>query len=113
MAAARNLAVQMGITDRTLHRIRNGIGTGKRLGPSGHQAYTYGITTWARFRVEDMLHLAGADFYDVYPEFQHERDVVLEPECWCPSCREVVTPMDGVCLWCDEVLTKPQLEDAA
>jgi hypothetical protein len=103
------LAQRLGTTDRSLHRIRHGIACGKRDGA----AFTFHVDTWGRYRIEDMLHRAGADFYDVYPGFAHERDVVLEPESWCPTCREVVTPMDGVCLWCDEVLTKPQLEDAA
>lgn len=109
IGACARLAQRLGTTDRSLHRIRHGIACGKKDG----QSFTFTVDTWGRFRIEDMLHRAGADFYDVYPEFAHERDVELEPDAWCEGCRDVVTPVNGICLWCDGVVSKPQFEDAA
>ena len=84
----------MGWTDgrgpRTLYRFR-----------SGEQ------TIISRAWVEDSLHHAGVLFHDVYPDLVE--DIVLEPDAWCPECRETVTPSDGRCLWCD-TLVAAQLE---
>jgi hypothetical protein len=49
--------------------------------------------------VEDALFTAGVDFYEMYPQFAHERDIELEPAAWCPNCRSHVTPIQGECPW--------------
>jgi hypothetical protein len=84
------LAYRLGIEDRTLWRYLNGWDSVARP-----------TRTLPRHPVEDMLHRAGEDFYAVYPQYAHERDIELEPDVWCAMCKQVTTPLDGVCLWCD------------
>ena len=111
-----DLARRMGIQPRTLLRIRNGEQTGKlTVAPNVRKPVLIRTNMWARYRVEDMLERAGADFFDVYPQFRHEVEFELEPDCWCEECRDVTTPIGGVCPWCDQMVSKPQagLEEAA
>lgn len=70
-------------------------------------------TEWFRRAVvEDALHMAGVDFYGMYPEFAHETNIPLEPAVWCPHCRSEVTPILGECPW-DGWRLYPALEAAA
>lgn len=39
----------------------------------------------------------GIRIDELYPEL----DVDLEPEAWCAACGEQVTPVQGVCPWCE------------
>lgn len=80
-----------------------------RLGIEAHTLWWYlngnagtESRTLLRCSVEDMLHRAGEDFDTVYPEYQYERDVALEPEVWCARCQEITTPLEGRCLWCEQ-----------
>lgn len=49
--------------------------------------------------VEEALLAADVDPGEVYPELAV--DVAVEPDAYCGMCREDVTPIDGVCPWCD------------
>lgn len=49
--------------------------------------------------IEDALHHAGVDFYDVYPDL--EPDVTSLRDGYCLACRDDVTTADGRCPWCD------------
>ena len=84
------LAHRLGIEPRTLWRYLH------RLDGSDQPTATI-----SRYAVEDMLTRAGEDFYALYPEYEHERDVELEPDGWCPHCQELTTPVEGKCLWCE------------
>lgn len=88
--AHQTLAFRLGVDPRTMHRYLRALDGGD------HPA-----TTLSRDSVEDMLHRAGEDFYAVYPDYLHERDIELEPDQWCPWCQQTTTPMGGICLWCD------------
>jgi hypothetical protein len=56
---------------------------------------------FARSVVENACHHYDPHlFYRLYPELEHERDVMLEPDAWCPFCAQWVTPVDGLCPWC-------------
>lgn len=54
----------------------------------------------SRTEVEDAFHLAGIDLGEVYPEYDLSH-IVLEPERYCPKCRETTTPIHGICPWCE------------
>jgi hypothetical protein len=58
-------------------------------------------TTFPRDTVEEALFAAGVAFEDLYPEIAEREAVVLEPEGWCPDCREHRTPIDGLCPFCE------------
>jgi hypothetical protein len=51
--------------------------------------------------VEDALHHAGVLFEELYPEIAAAEEVMLEPEKWCPHCRESRHPINGLCAFCD------------
>lgn len=74
----------------------------------------------SRTVVEDALHAAGIDFYDLYPEYAHERSGPLAPEAWCPSCQEHVmlervrqgaTGHRFRCIWCKWAMSKGHLNE--
>lgn len=52
-----------------------------------------------RALIQDALDHAGVSIGDLYPHLAE--DVHLEPSGPCFPCREVVTPIDGKCPWCD------------
>jgi hypothetical protein len=91
------VADRLGIHVRILNRLMRGVYAGSRDSCKGE----FPTDTISRYYVEDLLARAGVDFYEVYPQFEHERDIKLEPDAWCRCCAEYVTPVDGVCLWCD------------
>lgn len=75
--------------------------------------------TVRRSLVEDALHAAGVDFYDVYPDYAHERCGDPEPEAWCPSCQSHVM-VDKIphgaghvfrCVWCRWRMSKGHLNE--
>lgn len=80
----RVLAERLGITDRALRRYMKCL--------DGNNAPT---DTFQRRRVEDMLERMGLRLHDVGI---HD-DIELEPDTYCPVCREDVTPIDGNCPW--------------
>lgn len=90
------LSSSLGIVDRTLWRFMH------HRDSNGHPSKVFG-----RYAVEDILTRAGVSFYDLYPEYEHERDIVLEPDSWCSSCATTTTPIDGVCPWCETVTVAP------
>lgn len=59
--------------------------------------YVYAPDCYPRDIVEDALDHAGVPFADLYPEIAAADEVELEPETWCPACREHRTPIDGLC----------------
>lgn len=69
----------------------------------------------SRTVVEDALHHAGVEFYDVYPEFARERSGAPDPEAWCPSCQEhvLVVRAGSVfrCAWCSWRMSKGHLNE--
>jgi hypothetical protein len=61
-------------------------------------------TVYERHTIEEFLTLAGLSIYAVYPD----ADVYLgdpEPYTPCDPCQEWVTPIAGVCPWCETQLT--------
>jgi len=89
-APTRTLAARCGVCERTLHRYMKGLDSNSDP-----------TDVLGRYLVEDILHRAGVDFYSLYPEFEHERDIELEPEAWCDKCLDIVTPLDDRCPWCN------------
>lgn len=89
--AQQILAEQLGINERTVYRYKNGLDGESKPG----------VTTYARYPVEDALEALGIPFADVYPEIAAADDVELEPEAYCAQCRDDVIPLDGSCPWCD------------
>jgi hypothetical protein len=91
------VADRLGIDVRNLNRLCRGMYAGSRNRRKGE----FPADTISRYYVEDLLTRAEVSFYEIYPEFAHERDIELEPGAWCRCCAEYVTPVDGICLWCD------------
>ncbi len=92
LSPLKRLAADLGwgglAADRIVYRYRH-----------GRDGMDRPTETFRRATVEDALEHAGLRLEDVYPEFAV--DVVLEPDAFCGLCREMVTPIDGVCPWCD------------
>lgn len=86
------LADRLGITERTLYRYL------RSIDGSSRPTETYGAHL-----LEDMLEHAGLRLADVYPDT--EVDVELETDAYCASCRDIVTPINGQCPWCDRQTT--------
>jgi hypothetical protein len=86
---------------RKLYRYRHMLRTVGGGGSRARSVKQRDISTdrFPRPVVEDALFVLGVDFYEVYPEFAHERDIEIEPAAWCPACREHVTPIQGECPW--------------
>jgi hypothetical protein len=82
---------------RKLYRYRYGVLEGSVNG----EKKTRRTEWYPRELVEDALHMAGVDFYSMYPEFAHEQNIPLEETAWCPSCAGHTTPVAGVCPWCE------------
>lgn len=99
------LADRIGLHPRVLNRITRGVYAGHRDGRKGDIP----TDTIGRHDVENALTRAGVDFYGVYPEFEHERDIELEMDQFCSECGEWVTPIKGRCPWDDTDL----MEDIA
>lgn len=84
---------------RRLYRYKNAVK--ERTAKSKTVKWNEAASVWPRSDVEDACHNIDPDlFYELYPEFRHERDIDLEPDAWCPFCKEMVTPVDGLCPWC-------------
>jgi hypothetical protein len=85
-AAARytvtELAADLGVGERRLWRWRND------------------VVTIERCDLEDALHRAGSALWEVYGV----EDVDLEAEAYCERCKDTVTPIGGLCPWCDSAL---------
>ena len=93
-------------TARKLYRWRMGTSDCRPEGKSGPRiSGTPRKRGLPRAEVEDALHTAGVDFYELYAQFAHERNGEPEPEAWCPACQShVMTEPVGskhVCIWCD------------
>ena len=91
---------------RKLYRWRHGMSDTKVGGRFGKTVSVPRKLGFERASVEDALHNAGVDFYELYPEFAHERDGSPEPEAWCPNCQNHVLVVRNkreqpVCIWCD------------
>lgn len=94
---------------RRLYRYRHCVMSGSCKGVKGSRP-----TEWfERDVVEDALHFAGQDFYELYGEYAHERDLPLEPAAWCPSCQSHVTPINGCCPWDDWVISEGHMNRLA
>jgi hypothetical protein len=73
-------------------------------------------THFPRCEVEEALHFAGVSFWELYPEIAAAEDVPLEPEMVCWECKDLVTPINGLCPWCVgrrefEAQEKERIED--
>lgn len=88
--AVRILSDQLGVSERAIYRYTHSLTS---LGKP--------TTTFPRNRVEDMLDALDVPFADVYPEIAAAEDRPLEPDGYCSSCREIVSPIDGCCPWCE------------
>lgn len=80
------LADRLGISARRLHDYLHRVGDEQP-------------DTVFRSRVEDMLENAGLQLWEVYPDLID--DVELEPDAYCERCRDTVSPIGGLCPWCD------------
>jgi hypothetical protein len=91
---------------RRLYRYRHGRSETNRGGRAGKKGKSCVVpaTHFDRPVVEDALNHAGVDLSDIYAPERYPalyEDIPLEPEAWCPSCRESCTPIYGVCPWCE------------
>ena len=106
---------------RRLYRYRRGLSDTKRGGRAS-KAITVAAVGFSRQVVEDALAHAGVDFYELYPEYAHERYGPPEPEAWCPNCADHVLVVEKtwktkkgvpksqmVCVWCDWRMTEGHL----
>lgn len=82
------VAEELGTTERTLRRYLSGLDDVGRP-----------RTELERDRVLDMLDHADVPDWELYPEL--DEDVSIEPDAYCAHCHESVTPIDGVCPWCE------------
>jgi hypothetical protein len=57
-----------------------------------------------RKKIEDWLDAADIPLEEVYPQFA--QDVELEADAFCQRCHEIVTPIKGVCPWCEDPIQK-------
>jgi len=90
--ASAALGDRLEVAERTIWRWRNSVDP-----TTGEETNNY-----ARKVVEDALDRAGGvTFADLYPDVVAADDVELEPEAYCASCHELVTPVGGKCPWCD------------
>ena len=96
---------------RRLYRMRYMIsetsrGRKSRRGEKGVRVL--GVADWyTRSVVEEALFHAGVPFGELYPEIVAAEDLVLEPEAWCPGCRESRSPINGQCPFCEWRLGPP------
>jgi hypothetical protein len=88
--ACEVLARRLDIASRTLYRHLRGL-----------NGCSVPSDVIGRLAVEEMLHNAGASFYEIYPDFAYEQDIELEDDAWCRCCADLVTPIMAVCPWCD------------
>lgn len=62
--------------------------------------------------VEEALHTAGVDWFDVYPAPEDARpDEDDVDEEFCFACRAFVTPIGGCCAWCDRPVMRVDLRN--
>ncbi len=78
-----------------------------RVGMDGTNLRRYALVDTPQARAGIALELADriltadgtARLEDIWPQFADEP--TLEPEAFCPRCRELVTPIGGRCPWCE------------
>ena len=87
--AVRILAARLDVSDRWIYRFRKSL-----------DSYGRPTNTAPRDPVEDALERAGVPFAALYPDLVASGDVELEPDIFCESCDEMVTPIHGCCPWC-------------
>jgi hypothetical protein len=115
---------------RRLYKYRHAVKETKTGGRGGPRL-TLPAFQFPRDVVEDALHAASVDFYEVYPQYAHEQQGPPQPEAWCPNCQDHVlvvreTWLAGrrrelrekfVCVWCDWVMSEghlnQEMEEAA
>lgn len=88
------LAGRIGVAERTLYRYRKSLNSENQP-----------TETFARDVVENALERLDFRFEDVYPEIAAAEDIALEDDAYCAGCREIVTPIDGICPWCERQTT--------
>lgn len=93
---------------RRLYRYRNQL----MAGSVNRVRYERPTDFFPRKVVEEALHSAGIGMWELYPELVEGENIELEPDEWCPKCEDTVTPIDGVCPWC-ELRLLPDLKEAA
>lgn len=81
---------------RYLSRYRNCLRSGSRNGVKGD----FPTDTFPRGPVEDALREYGEAIQNV-PGYEDVPEVALEDDAFCERCHEVVTPIEGLCPWCD------------
>lgn len=81
---------------RFLHRYRNCVRAGSRDGVKGD----YPTDTFLRGPVEDALREYGEALQNV-PGYQDLPEPELEADAFCERCHVIVTPISGVCPWCE------------
>lgn len=114
-APAARLAMEIGFVEgegdkavdngvRRMYRYRRAISETKR----GGEYQILPATEYLRPVVENACDHVRADLFgELYPEHVRdtllvpELDIDLEPDAWCPFCREWVTPIDGLCPFCE------------
>lgn len=87
------LADRLGVAERTVYRYKNSLDGDNRP-----------IETYPRNIIEDLLERLDIPFEDVYSEIAAAEDIELEPDRYCAACKEIVTPIDGVCPWCQRTV---------
>jgi len=84
--------------------MRGRIGWNDEAGERRLFRYRSGESTQAeRNLIEDALEHADVRLEDIYPDLVE--DIELEPDAYCGRCHEIVTPVSGVCPWCDTATT--------
>lgn len=85
------LAKRLGVVPRTIYRYL------RSLDGAGRPTDTY-----ERKQIEAVLTRAGVDFFEIYPDLDDlDLDLELEVDEYCPRCREITTPINGICPWCE------------
>jgi hypothetical protein len=95
------LALMVDRSVRWVFRYRNARQESKTGGRSSRTHIVRHLDTFPRSAVEDALdRFSPGLFYDMYPEYAGDQDITLEPDAWCPWCNQMVTPVDGLCPFC-------------
>jgi predicted amidophosphoribosyltransferase len=89
--AMKALAMALRVNGRTVYRWKNSLDSER----------DQVVTEYPRRAIENALLLADITFEDLYPDVVALEDFELEQDAYCSSCHDVVTPINGLCPWCN------------
>lgn len=102
------LAEDIGIDESQVRRWIQGVYRERaRTGPHRGQLVTVAFESVSLRVVDKVTAALGVRIDELYPDL----DTPLEPDAWCAVCGEDVTPVDGICPWCETRVAAGQRPD--